>query len=59
MTHQIKSAPKRNKPVGIILTALYFAIGKGLLSLIVSILYLFISGLPSMPVWVALIGVVW
>ncbi|MDI6770838.1 MAG: DUF2127 domain-containing protein [Anaerolineales bacterium] len=57
MTNQIESAAKRNKPVGIILLALYFAIVNGLLSVIASIPLLFMSGLP-LPAWVTLLGVV-
>lgn len=57
MENQKENSPKRNKTVGIVLSAAYFAIANGLLSLISSIPLLFISGL-EVPAWVTLIGVV-
>jgi uncharacterized membrane protein (DUF2068 family) len=57
MPNQIESNTKQPKPLGIILTALYFAIANGLLSLLVSIPLLFMSGL-SVPAWATLLGIV-
>lgn len=57
MTNQIETGAKQTKPLGIILTALYFAIANGLMSVVGSIPMLFMSGF-SVPVWIILLGVV-
>lgn len=56
MNNQSESATKPNKPLGIILTALYFGIANGLLPVLGSIPLLFMSGL-SLPAWVTILGV--
>lgn len=48
---------RQTKPLGLILTTLYFAIANGLLSVLASIPLLFMSGF-SVPVWMTLLGVV-
>lgn len=57
MTNRIESSARQAKPLGIILTVLYFAIANGLLSVIVSIPLLFLSG-SGMPAWVTLLALV-
>jgi uncharacterized membrane protein (DUF2068 family) len=57
MTNRIESSARQSKPLGIILTAIYFAIANGLLSIIVSIPLLLLSG-SGMPVWMSLLSLV-
>jgi hypothetical protein len=57
MTNRIENNAGQSKPLGIILTALYFAIVNGLLSVIVSIPLLFLSG-SGMPAWISLLALV-
>ncbi len=57
MANQINSTATKNKPLGIILVAIYFAIAAGLLSLIASVPLLFMSGLPD-DGWLTLMGIV-
>jgi uncharacterized membrane protein (DUF2068 family) len=57
MTNQVESGVKPNKPLGIILTALYFAIVNGLFSVLFSIPLLFLSGF-LLPAWITIFGVV-
>ncbi len=57
MTNRSESSARQAKPLGIILTALYFSIVNGLLSVIVSIPLLFLSG-SGMPAWMSLLALV-
>lgn len=57
MANQTNGTAKQNKPLGIILVALYFAIVSGLLSLISSVPMLLMSGLSAAG-WVTLFSIV-
>ena len=57
MTNRSESSARQAKPLGIILTVLYFAVANGLLSVIGSIPLLFLSG-SGMPAWVPLLALV-
>lgn len=57
MANRIENSARQSKPLGIILSALYFAIANGLLSVIVSIPLFFLSG-SGMPAWISLLALV-
>jgi len=57
MANRIENSARQSKPLGIILTALYFAIANGLFSVIVCIPLLILSG-TGMPAWVSLLALV-
>jgi len=47
----------KNKPVGIVLIAIYSALS-GLLMFILGALMMFASAIPDMPVWITLVGII-